>query len=139
MKRRFRVKTRREFHRVYEKGRSFANRTAVLYATAIGGGASRVGFAAGRKLGSAVVRNRAKRRLREAVRQLWPEIKGGGAFVLIARKPALEIPFSDLVKKTSELFRRAGYLKKRDAAQQGLGEEKQRRHGEGTARSGAEE
>ncbi|MCG0238455.1 MAG: ribonuclease P protein component [Firmicutes bacterium] len=100
--------------RVYEEGRSVANQAAVLYAVRTRAPESRVGFAVGKKLGSAVVRNRAKRRLREAVRLLWPVIKGGGAFVVIARRPALDMPFSELLRKTAELFRRAGFLKEKD-------------------------
>ncbi|MFO7171746.1 MAG: ribonuclease P protein component [Bacillota bacterium] len=114
MKRRYRIRTRGEFLRVYEGGRSVANQAAVLYAVRTGTPESRVGFAVGKKLGSAVVRNRAKRRVREAVRLLWPAVKGGGAFVVIARRPALDMPFSELLRKTAELFRRAGFLKEKD-------------------------
>jgi len=46
-----------------------------------------VGFTASKKVGSAVIRNRARRRLREAVRQLMPELGVAGVdYVLVARQ-----------------------------------------------------
>jgi ribonuclease P protein component len=58
----------------------------------------RVGFTATRKLGSAVVRNRARRRLREVVRATLPEVATPGCdYVLIARSGALTRPYQALL------------------------------------------
>jgi ribonuclease P protein component len=49
--------------------------------------AARVGFTATRKIGGAVVRNRAKRRLREAARSLLPRLgRAGVDYVFVARQ-----------------------------------------------------
>jgi ribonuclease P protein component len=57
------------------------------------------GIIASRKLGGAVVRNRARRRLREIVRALLPEHGQTGAhYVIIARAEALTLPFETLKK-----------------------------------------
>lgn len=76
-----------------------------------GSGPTRVGFAAGKKLGKAVVRNRMKRRIREAVRLLWPRVKPGVSLVVIARQAAKEMAFSQLHARIAELFERLGVLK----------------------------
>ena len=57
-----------------------------------------VGFTATRKLGGAVVRNRAKRRLREAARALLPAHGVPGAdYVLIARQSCADRPWPRLL------------------------------------------
>ena len=60
--------------------------------------AVRVGFTATKRLGGAVVRNRAKRRLREAARALLPVLGQGGCdYVFIARQGAAERPWDRLL------------------------------------------
>lgn len=60
------IKRRSDFQRVYRSGRSFANRYFVLYVFPSDGVRGRVGFAAGKKLGCAVTRNRVKRQIGRA-------------------------------------------------------------------------
>jgi len=60
--------------------------------------AIRTGFTATKKVGNAVVRNRAKRRLREAARLLLPEHGlPGHDYVFIARSGTLERPWAGLL------------------------------------------
>lgn len=62
------------------------------------GGAIGVGFTASRKVGGAVVRNRARRRLREAARQLLPTLGAPGVdYVLVARTATAEAPWEALL------------------------------------------
>ena len=58
---------------------------------------ARVGYTVTKKLGGAVVRNRIRRRLREAVRQAGAAFAPGWDYVFIARKAALDRPFPQLL------------------------------------------
>jgi ribonuclease P protein component len=62
------------------------------------GGLVRVGFTATKRIGGAVVRNRAKRRLREAARQLLAEAGAAGCdYVFIARDKTADAPWAALL------------------------------------------
>jgi ribonuclease P protein component len=112
MRRVYRLKSSLEFQAVYTKGRSVANRAAVLYVLPQKpAGISQVGFAAGKKLGKAVVRNRIKRRIKEAVRLVWSRVKPGYRLIVIARQAAKDMPFPQLQERITELFERAGVIR----------------------------
>jgi ribonuclease P protein component len=108
MRREERLTKRRDFETVYRKGRSWDNKLLVLRALPNDVGASRYGFAVGKRLGGAVVRNRVKRRLREGAR-LTP-VRDGWDIVLIARKDAVDTDYHTLKGAIEELLARAQLL-----------------------------
>ena len=70
-------------------------------------GPIRVGFTVSRKVGSAVERNRVRRRLREIVRlSAEPELRAGHDYVLIGRRAALSLPFERLDEDFKGALRR---------------------------------
>ncbi len=96
-----RLKQRREFLAVAGARRKWAAPGLVLQARRRGGteGEFRVGFTASRKVGNAVSRNRARRRLRAVAENVMPEYaKRGYDFVLIARAATLRRPFPALLE-----------------------------------------
>jgi len=73
------------------------------------GGALRVGFTASRKVGNAVARNRARRRLRAAAAAVLPDHAAiDHDYVLIARLETLERPFADLLGDLAAGLKRLG-------------------------------
>ena len=83
---RYRPITRnREFGRAYARGRSYVHPKLVLYVNKNRLGHTRVGLTATKKVGGAVQRNRAKRLIRAAWRQVEPEVPYGWDFIFVAR------------------------------------------------------
>ena len=73
--------------------------------------AVRVGFTASRKVGNAVVRNRAKRRLRAAAAQILSQSgRPGTDYVLVARHGTVTRPFESLTADLAQALR-AAHLK----------------------------
>ena len=111
MKKRSRLRKNSDFQRVYEKGRSWAHPLLVLYALRNDLGYSRFGFSVSKRVGGAVVRNRARRLMREAIRFRQAMIADGWDVVIIARQPVREANFHRVDRAVEQLLRRARLLK----------------------------
>ena len=100
-----------EFARVRAEGRAFHGKAMVV---SVLRGASpegtRIGFITSRRVGGAVDRNRARRRLREVVRADRPQLLSGCWIVIIAKTPAANAPFPDVQTEWRNLAKRAGVL-----------------------------
>ncbi len=72
--------------------------------------ASRIGVVAGRTVGKAVQRNRAKRLIRSAVQPIIPAIPAGWDILLIAREPIVVAPFHKVQQALMQLLRQAKLL-----------------------------
>jgi ribonuclease P protein component len=105
MRREERLTRSRDFARVYDQGKSWANNLLVMRAIPSGREQSRIGFSVSKRVGNAVVRNRVKRMLREAVRlTTW---KTGWDVVLIARTGTAASDFHQLRQAVEDLAQRS--------------------------------
>lgn len=108
-----RLRRRREFLALNAQGRKCVTRSMVMLAMTSpdqpSSPACRLGFTATRKLGGAVIRNRIRRRLREAARLTFPHhALPGRDYVIIARPAAMDMPFESLREEMRVALTRLG-------------------------------
>lgn len=81
----------RDFLNLYKKGRSIVSKSVVIYVKKNGLPYNRFGITAGKKVGNAVMRNRAKRIIRQAYRENEILFPLGIDIIFVARKSATEV------------------------------------------------
>ena len=79
------IKRNNDFLRLYRRGKSVADSHVICYVAPNRLGKVRLGLTTCKKIGNAVARNRARRVLRAAFREVLPQISGGYDIVLVAR------------------------------------------------------
>jgi ribonuclease P protein component len=102
------LKKNSEFQTVYKKGKSFANKHIVMFVLKNNKGINRLGISASKKIGKAVVRNRQRRRLKEAFKELRPEILTGHDIVILPRESIIGADFSEIRASTKRLLQKHG-------------------------------
>ena len=110
MQRKFRLTRSEDFKRVRRSGKSYAHPLVVLIVQSNNQPRVKIGVAAGRTVGTAVYRNRAKRLLREAMRTLIPNIASGLDLILIARPGLVSATLEDTHRALLNLLQRARIL-----------------------------
>lgn len=101
------LKENYEFRRAYKKGKALVCPYFVIYAVRRKGGV-RMGITAGKKLGGAVQRNRAKRVLTAAFAECLPGLANGYDFVLVARTRILTVKSTVVAAAMKKLLATAG-------------------------------
>ena len=110
MKRAVTLKENHEFRRVYQKGRSAVSSGMVVYCRKNKRGTNRLGITASVKLGNAVFRNRARRRLREVYRLHGDKLRKGYDVILVARGRTGSMPWLELNSTFLRLCRKLDLL-----------------------------
>ena len=117
MQREWRIRKSVEFQAVQRGGLGWRDNLIILRVAPNGRTTSRFGFTVGKGIGIAVVRNRVKRRLREAVRT--KPVQGGWDIVMIARRETAAANFRQLQGSVVRLLQRAGLLEESRAHEAG--------------------
>ena len=108
------LKLNHVFRRLYGRGKSAVNPCLALYCRRNNLGYSRLGLTVGVKLGKAVVRNRTRRRIREAYRIHEGRFVLGYDIVVVARVKAAFAPYREIERSLLRAMDRLGLLKKEE-------------------------
>ncbi|MDH6364344.1 ribonuclease P protein component [Enterococcus sp. PF1-24] len=113
MKKAYRVKKEQEFQKVFQQGRSCANRNFVVYTIDKPKNQHfRVGLSVGKKIGNAVERNRVKRQIRAVIFEMKDQIKENQDFIVIARPTASQLSAPEMKKNLTHVLNLAQLIKK---------------------------
>jgi len=100
-----RLRRSADYRRIYKEGSRFAGPLfAAFYQRSDPDQPARVGYTTTRPMGKAVIRNRIKRRLREAVRLRLPELAPGWDIIFHPRRAVLDAEFPRLSSEVGRLF-----------------------------------
>lgn len=100
------LRSTKDFAALQGAGRSRAHPLLILRWRSNDVGHLRVGLSTGRRLGGAVVRNRVRRRLREALRGSERRPDGGWDLLVVARPPSATASHAELVAALERLLAR---------------------------------
>ena len=110
MKRSVTIKENYEFRRLYSKGSCAVTPSVVVYCRKNGRDHNRLGVTVSTKIGHAVVRNRARRRLRELFRLSQEQMLQGYDVLLVARGKTARIPHHYLQRDYDSAVKKLGLI-----------------------------
>ena len=96
MKRFSSIKKNRDFQKVYDTGKSYANKRLVMYVAENGRNDTRIGISVSKKVGNSVVRHHMTRLIREIFRLNKKNIRNGLDIVAVVRVAAKESDYKQL-------------------------------------------
>jgi len=108
------LRKQKDFDSLYKKGKSVGDRFVVVFYRKNRLDYNRTGFLASKKVGNAVKRNRARRLMKEAYRNLEKYLPLCYDFIIIARNTIIDKKEYDVERSLRSAFRRAGILEKRN-------------------------
>ena len=108
------LKQNHVFRRLYSKGKSAVSPYFAVYCRRTGRPVSRLGITAGTKLGNAVKRNRARRRIRELYRTNECRLEPGWDVVIVARVRSIYGRYAEMERSLLQLMKKLGMLRTRE-------------------------
>lgn len=104
------VNQNREFLRAYKKGKGFVDSLVVMYVIKNRYGFTRFGITSSKKVGNAVKRNRARRVLRQSVRNIGFDMTQGYDIILVARAKTAYVKQQHVEAQLRVLAKQAGLI-----------------------------
>ena len=105
------LKNNRDFQKVYNNGKSFANKFLVMYVLENGTDCNRLGISVSKKVGNSVVRHRVKRLIKESYRLHENIFNSGLDIVVIARQSVATVGFFEVESALLHLTKKHEMIK----------------------------
>ena len=110
LNKKYRLKKRKTFNYIYRKGRSYNGECVSLVFCYARGINIKVGFSASKKVGNSVVRHRALRLMREAVRPFLNNMAVNHNYIFIAKEGIADKPLDEIKKCVHNVLLKAGLI-----------------------------
>lgn len=104
------IKENREFSYLYRRGKFFSSDCLIIYFKKNRFDGNRLGITVSKKVGKAVIRNRVRRRIKEAYREVEGMIVSSCDFVVVARAKAADCDYNKIKSALIYLFKKADLL-----------------------------
>ena len=109
------IKKNKDFRLIYKRGKSSVTPVLAMYVRKNKNTSNRIGITVSTKVGKAVVRNRVRRRIREAYRKNEMSFHRGFDIIFVSRVRAASVSFYEIEKSILQLSRSLGILREEDA------------------------
>jgi ribonuclease P protein component, eubacterial len=107
------LRNKKDFTAIYNKGKSIGERYVVLFYKKNNLTSNRTAFLASKKVGNSVLRNRARRLMKESYRELEQNLDSGYDLIWIARNTIVNLKCADVKKSMEAAIKKSGIRKKR--------------------------
>ena len=107
------LRRKSDFSVIYNRGKSVGERYVVLFLRKNGLEYNRISFLASKKVGKSVVRNRARRLMKESYKEIKENILIGYDLIFIARKTICNLKCADVKKSMEAAVKKAGVLERK--------------------------
>lgn len=101
-----------EFKKVFLEGKRIESNNLIFFFLRSSHKFNRLGVIVKKEIGKAVVRNKAKRQIREAYRHIDEKLFPGYDIIIIAKKSIVELDCFEIYKELESLFTKEGFLVK---------------------------
>ena len=106
------IKENRDFRRAYHRGKSYVSPYIAVYMLKNRTEMTRLGITAGKKIGNAVCRNRAKRVIYAAFRECMDCLPKGYDYIIVARTRILSVKSTDVARSLRKILSSANIDRK---------------------------
>ena len=107
----YRLKKRKQFNYIYKHGKSVGSDCLTLVYSFCRMPNIKVGFSASKKVGNSVVRHRALRRMREALKPLVPQMSENINYIFVAKDTIPDKSFDEIKKSCEYVLKKANLIK----------------------------